>query len=70
MEIGKIAQLLERDRGFIKRTGIEEQLFFHADDLSGMQFAELHEGDKVQFSIVETGKGSYASQISRCAAAK
>lgn len=65
MEKGKIIQLLERQFGYIKRSGIKEHLFFHADDLRGMRFAELHEGDGVQFSITESLKGPYATNISR-----
>lgn len=64
METGRIVQLLEREFGFIKRTGIKEYLFFHADDLSDVRFADLHEGDRVQFSITESLKGPYATGVS------
>jgi cold shock CspA family protein len=67
MEIGRIARLLDRELGYIKRTGIKEPLFFHADDLNGTRFTELHEGDRVQFSITESLKGPYATRISKYA---
>lgn len=63
METGVIIEILERERGFIKRADVSEHLFFHADALIGMQFAELREGDKVEFSVVTNPKGSYAVEI-------
>lgn len=65
METGRIVQLLEREFGFIKRAGIKEYLFFHSDDLSGVDFKQLHEGDLMQFSITESLKGPYATQVTR-----
>ena len=65
MEKGKISQLLERQFGYIKMIGIKEPLFFHADDLTNLRFSELHEGDRVQFSITESSKGPYATHISK-----
>jgi len=65
MEIGKIAQLLERESGLIKLVGVKEFLFFHADDLDDLRYSELHEGDRVQFSITESRKGPYATQVRR-----
>lgn len=65
METGRIVQLLEREFGFIKRTGIKEYLFFHSDDLAGVDFKELHEGDRMEFSITESLKGPYATHVRR-----
>ncbi|MGE5541007.1 MAG: cold-shock protein [Bacillota bacterium] len=67
METGKIVQLLDREFGFIKRIGIKDHLFFHADDLTGLKFRDLHEGDRVQFSITESLKGPYATHITKAA---
>ena len=65
METGRIIQLLDREFGFIKRTGVKEHLYFHADDLIELRFAELATGDRVQFSITESMKGPYATTVSR-----
>ncbi len=68
METGKIVQLLERDSGFIQRTGVKEHLFFHADGLSNLRFGDLHIGDRVRFMVTESRKGPYATNVSRNAA--
>lgn len=68
METGMIVELIEREFGFIKRTGVKERLFFHADDLTGVRFRDLHEGDRMQFSITESLKGPYATHITRFSA--
>lgn len=65
METGRIVQLLERNFGFIKRSGVKEYLFFHSDDLTGVAFAQLEEGDSVQFSVTESLKGPYATRVAR-----
>lgn len=62
---GTINELTERSSGFIKRTGVKEHLFFHADALKGVDFKELHTGDKVTFTVTESRKGPYATEVSR-----
>jgi cold shock CspA family protein len=65
MEKGKVVTLAERDFGFIRRVGIKENLFFHADALIGITFAELRAGDSLNFTVTESRKGPYATQVTR-----
>ena len=65
METGTIARLNERGFGFITREGSDKDLFFHSSELVGVQFAELKEGDKVQFEVGEGPKGPNATKVSR-----
>ncbi len=50
---GTIIRLMDRGYGFIKGEG-EEDLFFHRNDLQGMEFDTLREGQEVLF---EKGQG-------------
>ncbi|MFC1940807.1 cold-shock protein [Chloroflexota bacterium] len=53
MPKGTIRRLMDRGFGFIK-TEQEEDLFFHSNDLEGVEFASLSEGQEVEF---EEGQG-------------
>ena len=54
MPKGTIRRLItDRGFGFIK-TEQEEDLFFHRNELEGVEFASLSEGQEVEF---ETGQG-------------
>ena len=53
MTKGTIRRLMERGYGFIK-TEQEEDLFFHRNDLEGVEFSSLKEGQAVEF---EKGQG-------------
>ena len=53
MPKGTIRRLMERGFGFIK-TEDEKDLFFHRNDLEGVEFSSLNEGQEVEFDI---GKG-------------
>ncbi len=53
MPKGTIRRLMERGFGFIK-TEQEEDIFFHRNDLEGVEFASLSEGQEVEF---EKGQG-------------
>ena len=53
MPKGTIRRLMERGFGFIK-TGDETDLFFHRNDLEGVEFNSLSEGQEVEF---EKGQG-------------
>jgi len=53
MTKGTIRRLMDRGYGFIK-TEQEEDLFFHRNDLEGVEFASLSEGQEVEF---EKGEG-------------
>ncbi len=53
MPKGTIKRLMDRGFGFIK-TGDETDLFFHRNDLEGVEFNSLSEGQEVEF---EKGQG-------------
>ncbi len=53
MPKGIIRRLMDRGYGFIK-TEQEEDLFFHRNDMEGVEFTSLSEGQEVEF---EVGKG-------------
>lgn len=65
MEEGTIARLNDRGFGFITREGKDKDLFFHSNDLQGVAFNELREGDKVTFEVAEGPKGPNAVKVSR-----
>ncbi len=51
--------------GFIAREGEVKDLFFHSNDLSGVSFDSLKEGDKVSFEVVDSQKGPNAKNVTR-----
>ncbi|MBI2096724.1 MAG: cold shock domain-containing protein [Candidatus Sungbacteria bacterium] len=67
MQEGTIARKTEKGFGFIKREGQERDLFFHSNELVGITFDELREGDKVTFEVADSPKGPNAVQVSRVA---
>jgi len=67
MEQGTIVRLNEKRFGFIKRDGQEKDLFFHANELVGVTFEELREGDKVTFEVGQSEKGPNAIKVSKVA---
>lgn len=60
---GTIKKLTDKHFGFISQNGGEKDIFFHANELDGIDFADLHEGDAVSFEIKDTPKGPAATQI-------
>ncbi len=54
MPKGNIKRLMDRGFGFIN-TGDATDLFFHRNDLEGVEFNSLHEGQEVEF---EKSQGS------------
>ena len=54
MPKGTIRRLMDRGFGFIKTDAQEEDLFFHRNDLEGVEFNSLSEGQEVEF---EMGQG-------------
>jgi CspA family cold shock protein len=67
MQEGTIARLTDKGFGFISREGQEKDLFFHSNELVGVSFDELREGDKVTFEVAESPKGPNAIKVSRVA---
>lgn len=67
MQTGTIARLTDKGFGFIKREGQERDLFFHSNELVGVSFDELREGDQVSFEVAESPKGPNAIKVSRVA---
>ncbi|OGZ46603.1 MAG: cold-shock protein [Candidatus Ryanbacteria bacterium RIFCSPHIGHO2_02_FULL_45_13b] len=67
MEEGTIARLTDKGFGFIKREGQEKDLFFHSNELEGITFDELREGDRVTFEVAESPKGPNAVKVSKIA---
>lgn len=67
MQTGTIARLTDNGYGFISREGEEKDLFFHSNELQGVSFDELTEGEKVQFEVGEGPKGPNAVNVSRLA---
>ena len=67
MQQGTIARLTDRGFGFISREGEEKDLFFHVNELQGVEFNDLREGDKVEFEVSESPKGPNAVKVSRVA---
>lgn len=65
MNQGTIVRLTDRGFGFIAREGEEKDLFFHSNELQGVQFEELKEGDAVTFEVAEGQKGPNAVNVSR-----
>ena len=62
---GTIASLTDRGFGFIAREGEEKDLFFHSNELQGVEFNDLREGDKVTFEVADSPKGPNATKVSR-----
>ena len=54
MAKGTIGRLMDRGFGFIKTEEQEEDLFFHRNDIEGVEFESLREGQEVEF---EKGQG-------------
>ncbi|MDD4332503.1 MAG: cold shock domain-containing protein [Patescibacteria group bacterium] len=62
---GTIKKLTDKNFGFITQDGGEKDLFFHANELVGVNFSELREGDAVTFEVSDTPKGPAAVQVKR-----
>jgi CspA family cold shock protein len=65
MQQGTIKRLTDRGFGFIAREGEEKDLFFHSNELVGVEFNDLKEGDKVEFEVSDSPKGPNATKVSR-----
>ncbi len=65
MMTGTIKSLTPKGFGFIAREGETKDLFFHSNDLKGISYAELKEGDTVKFDVVDGEKGPSAKNVER-----
>ena len=63
MSKGTIRRLITaRGYGFIK-TEEGEDLFFHRNDLQGVAYESLTEGQEVEFEVTDTAKGQNAANV-------
>ncbi len=65
MKKGTIKRLTDRGFGFITYDDSDKDLFFHSNELKGVEFNDLKEGDKVTFEIAESPKGLNATNVSK-----
>lgn len=65
MQTGTIAKLTDKGFGFIQVEGQEKNLFFHSNELVGVTFDALREGDKLSFEVAESPKGPNAIKVSK-----
>ena len=64
MAQGKIVRL-NQGFGFIAQEGEEKDLFFHANELEGVEFNDLKEGDMLTFEVGQSDKGPNATKVNR-----
>jgi len=67
MQTGTIARLTDKGFGFIKIDGAAKDLFFHSNELVGVSFDSLREGDTMSFEVAESPKGPNAIKVSKVA---
>ncbi len=53
--------------GFIQADGTERDVFVHYSAITGDGFKTLAEGQKVEFELIESGKGPQAANVSKLA---
>ncbi|MFA4941954.1 MAG: cold shock domain-containing protein [Patescibacteria group bacterium] len=61
---GTIKKLTDKNFGFITQEGADD-LFFHANNLEGISFDQLREGDAVTFDVEKTPKGNAAVGVKK-----
>jgi len=62
---GTIKTLTDKGFGFISIEGEEKELFFHSNELKGVTYEDLKEGDKMSFEKVDSEKGPNAINVTR-----
>jgi cold shock protein len=62
---GTIKKLTDKNFGFITSGEGGKDVFFHANELVGVSFEELREGDAVTFEVADSEKGPKAVKISK-----
>lgn len=61
--VGTIKKKTDKGFGFITGEGLQKDLFFHSNNLVGVKFDELREGDQVSFETEESPKGLNAVNV-------
>lgn len=56
--------MTDKNFGFIAQEGADD-LFFHANNLDGISFDQLREGDSVTFEVEKTEKGNAAVNVKK-----
>jgi cold shock protein len=62
MAEGIIKKLTNKGYGFIK-TDSPKDLFFHSESVQGVTFEQLHEGQKVSYTLGQSPKGPCAENV-------
>jgi len=63
---GTIKKLVtDKNFGFISQAGEQKDLFFHANELDGVAFSDLREGDMVSFEVSEGQKRPAAVKVKK-----
>jgi len=62
---GTIKKLTDKGFGFIAQDGEEKDLFFHSNELQGVTYDELQEGDAVTFEVTDSPKGPAATNVAK-----
>ena len=66
MKQGTIKRLVsDKGFGFIAYDDSDKDLFFHSNELKGVEYADLKEGDTVTFEVAESPKGLNATNVSK-----
>lgn len=64
MHTGKVKKIVrERGFGFISDTDGSE-VFFHRNNLVGVEFDALNENDELEFEVEKSAKGPSATNVS------
>jgi len=63
---GTIKTLIsDKGFGFIEVEGEDKDLFFHRNELQGVEYEDLKVGDKVSFEKADSPKGPNAANVTR-----